>query len=111
MPADNIVLVSPVVLDEDFRLREDAYLLFPPEVNDSTTREAIRRFQVNIENAVKYIDYICCCCSRFVDPLKLESIPDNNAVLMAAFETYILHHCDLDVCSCCSRSFTFCHDC
>ncbi len=111
MPADNIVPVGPVVLEEDFRLREDAYLTFPPEVNNSITREAIRRFQVNIENAVKHMDYVCCCCSRFVDPLELESIPDNNAVFMATFETYILHHCNFDVCGFYSGSFNFCHDC
>ncbi len=55
--------VSPVVLENDFRLREDAYLAFPPEVNDSTTREAIGRFQVNIKNVVKHMDHVCCCCS------------------------------------------------
>ncbi len=103
--------VSPIVLEEDFRLKEDAYLAFPPDVNDSTTREAIGRFQVNIENAVKYIDHVCCCFSQFVDPLKLKSIPDNDAVLMAAFETHILHCCDFDVCGFCSGSFNFCHDC
>ena len=30
---------------------------------------------------------------------------------MAAFETYILHCCDLDVCSYCSGFFNFCYDC
>ncbi len=111
MPADNIVLVSPIILKEDFRLREDVYLTFPPEVNDSITREAIGHFQVNIKSVVKHMDYVYCCYSRFVDPLELESIFDNNAVLITAFETYILHRCDLDVCGCCSGSFNFCHDC
>ncbi len=36
--------ISPVVLEEDFCLREDAYLAFSPEVNDSTIREAIGCF-------------------------------------------------------------------
>ncbi len=111
IPADNIIPVSPVVLEEDFRLQEDTYLTFPPEVNDSTTKEAIERFQFNIKNAVKYIDHVYCCCSRFVDPLELESIPDNNAVLMAVFETYILYRYNLDVCGYYFGSFNFCHDC
>ena len=63
MPADNIVPVSPIVLEEHFYLKEDAYLAFSLEVNDSITRESIGRFQVNIENAVKHIDHVCCCCS------------------------------------------------
>ncbi len=29
--------ISPVILEDDFRLREDAYLAFLPEVNNSTT--------------------------------------------------------------------------
>ncbi len=62
-PTDNIVLVGPVVLEEDFRLKEDVYLTFSPKINDSITREAIGRFQVNIENAVKHMDHVCCCCS------------------------------------------------
>ncbi len=103
--------VSPVILEKDFRLREDAYLTFPPEVNDSITREAIGRFQVNIKNAVKHMDYVCCCYSRFIDLLELKSIPDNDAVLMAAFKTHILHCCNLDVCGYYSGSFNFCHNC
>ncbi len=57
------------------------------------------------------MDHVCCCCSQFVDPLELKSIPDNDAVLMAVFETHIFHYCNLDVCGCCSGSFNFCHNC
>ncbi len=103
--------ISPVVLEEDFCLREDAYLTFPPEVNGFTIIETIGRFQVNIENIIKYIDYVCCCCSWFVNLLKLESIPDNDVVLMAVFETYIFYRCDLDVCGYCSKFFNFCYNC
>ncbi len=103
--------ISSVVLEEDFCLRKDAYLAFLPKINDSTTREAIGHFQINIEKAIKYIDHVYYCCSWCVDFLKLESIPDNDAILMAAFETYIHYRYDLDVCSCCSRSFNFCHNC
>ena len=98
-------------MEEGFCLRKDAYLTFPLEANNLTTREVIGYFQFNIENAVKHIDYICCYCSQFLNPSELKSIFDNNAVLMAAFETYILHCCNFDVCSCCSGSFNFCHDC
>ena len=87
------------------------YLTFPPEVNNSTTRKAIGRFQVNIENAVKYMDHVYCCYSRFVDFSELKNISNNNTILMAAFEIYILYCCKFDVYSCCSRSFNFCHDC
>ncbi len=57
------------------------------------------------------MDHVCCYYSRFVDPLELKSISDNNVVLIAAFKTYILHRYDLDVCGCCSGSFNFCHNC
>lgn len=87
----NTVLITLVTLEEDFCLRENAYLTISHEVNDSIIRKAIRCFQVNIENAVKYIDHMCCCYSRFVDLLKLESISDNDVILMAALETNILH--------------------
>lgn len=97
-------------MEEDFCLREDAYLTFPSEVNDFTTREAIEYFQVNIENTVKHMDHICCYCSRFVDQLELKSISDNNEILMAVFQTNTLHYYDLDVCDCCSGSFNFSHD-
>ncbi len=61
--SDNTIPVSPIILEEDFHIREDAYLTFPPAVNDSTTRKAIGCFQVNNENAVKYIDHVYCYCS------------------------------------------------
>ena len=56
------------------------------------------------------MDHVCCCYSRFVDFWELESIPDNNSVLIAVLETYILHCCDLDLCDCYSGSFNFCHN-
>ena len=110
-PLHNTVSGSPVILEGDFRLGKEAYLTFPPKVNDSITRETIERFSVNIENPVKHIDHVYCCFSWFVDPLQLKRIFDNNLVLMAVFETNILHCCEFHVCSCCSRSFNFCHDC
>lgn len=109
--SDKRFAVSPVVLEEDFCLKEDVYLTFPPKVNDFKTREAIRHFQLNVENAIKHINYVCCCSSRFVDLLKLKSIFDNNAVLTAVFETYIFHYYNFNVYGCYSESFNFYHDC
>ncbi len=94
-------------MEEDFRLRKDADLTFPPEVHNSITKKAIGHFQVNIENAVKHIDHVYCCCSRFIDLLELESITDNNAVLMAVFETYILHRYNLDIYGCSDEVYKF----
>ncbi len=85
-------------------------MAFPPELSDTTTREAISRFQVQITNAVKHIDHVCCCCGRFVDPVQLNLILDNEPILIAEFETNILHRCDLDFYGC-SETFHFCHDC
>ncbi len=98
-------------MKENFCLKKDAYLKFSPQVNDSIIREDIGHFQVNIENAAKHINHICYYYSQFVDPLELESISDNNAVLMAVFKTNKLYHYDLNVISCCSGSFNFYHDC
>lgn len=61
-PSFNSVLVSLVILEEDFHFREETYIIFPFEVNNSTIRKAIGRFQMNIKDAEKYMDYVCCCC-------------------------------------------------
>ncbi len=66
--------ISSIVLEEDFHLREDAYLTFPPKINNSIIRKAIGHFQVNIENIIEYIDHVCYYCSQFIDPLELKSI-------------------------------------
>ena len=110
-PFYNTVPISPIVLKEDFYLKKEASLTFPLEVNNSIIRKAIERFQVNIKNTVNYIDHVCCCHSRFFDFWELESIFDNNAVLMAIFKTNIFHYCNLDVYGCWSGSFNLCHDC
>lgn len=68
-PFYNTILISLVILEEDFCLGKEVYLTFSPKVNDSITREAIGRFQVNIKNTIKYMDHICCCCSQFVNLL------------------------------------------
>ncbi len=60
---DKCSAISPVVLEKDFRFREDVYLTFLPEVNDSITKEAMKCFQINIKNAIKHVDYVCCCYS------------------------------------------------
>ncbi len=94
---DNTIPINLIILEEDFCLRENAYLTFPPEVNNFTIRKAIGRFQVNIENTVKHMDYICYYYSRFIDLLELKSIPDNDIVLIATFEINILHCCNFDI--------------
>lgn len=43
-PVVNSLLVNLIVLEEDFRLKNEAGMNFPPEVNDSITRKAIRQF-------------------------------------------------------------------
>ncbi len=103
--------ISIIILKEDFRFRKDAYLTFLLKVNNSITRKAIGHFQVDIENAIKYMDHVYYYCSRFVDFSELESIPDNDTVLMIAFETYILHYYNHNVYSYCFKSLNFCHDC
>lgn len=91
---------DPVALEENFRLRAEECMSFPLELSDTSTREAISYFQVKITNAVKYTDHVCCCCSRFVDPIELNLIPNNEPILMAVFKTNILHCYDLDICGC-----------
>ena len=105
------VLISVVILKEDFRLKEEAYLTFHHKINDSITKKAIVRYHVILKNAVKYMDHVYCCYSRFLDLLQSESISNNNAVLIAVFETNVLYYYNLDICGCCSRSFNFCYNC
>lgn len=56
------------------------------------------------------MDHVCYYCSRFVDLAELNLISDNELILMLAFESNILYHCDLDIYGC-SKIFNFCHDC
>lgn len=100
------MLVDLVALEEDSCFRAEACIAFPPELSDTIKREVISCFQVNIANAIKDMDYTCCCCSRFVNPVELNLIPDNDSIFMAAFETNTLHRCDLDICGC-SETFNF----
>lgn len=108
---DNIISVSPIVLEEDFYLKKDAYFIFPCEVNDFIIRKAIWRFSIDIENIVKYMDHVYCCYSWFVDNLELDNIFDNDVVSMTVFDTNILYCYDFNICDCCFRSFNFYHDC
>lgn len=85
-------------------------MIFPLKINNSIIKKAIRHFQVNIENVIKYTDNVYCYYSRFIDLLKLKSIPNNNAILMAVFKIYILHYYNLDICNCYSKSINLCHD-
>ncbi len=52
------------------------------------------------------MDNVCYCYSRFVDLIKLNLIPNNKPILMAAFKINILHCYDLDICDC-SENFNF----
>ncbi len=106
----NNVSIDPVALEEDFCLRGEVCIAFPLELSNTTTREAISHFQVQITNVVKYIDHIYYYCNRFVDPIELNLVSDNEPILMAVFETNILYWCNLDICSC-SEIFNFYHDC
>ena len=85
-------------------------MAFLPKLSDTTIQKANSRFQVEISNAVKHIDHVCCCCSRFVDPVEFNLIPDNEPILIVAFKTNILHCCGQDIYDY-FETFNFCHDC
>ncbi len=76
-PIANIVPIKPITLEKDLHFRAEACIAFSFELFNTTTGEAISRFQVQITNVIKYINHICYCCSRFVDPIELNLIPDN----------------------------------
>ena len=99
-----------MTLEKNFRFREKAYMAFPPEATDSTTREAFRRFQVDIDNVVKHMNHVCCCCSCFVDSFQLEIFLDSDAVILSTFKTNIICYSSLDICGCCFETFNFGHE-
>ena len=109
-PISNDVSISPIALKKNFCLGEKTYSIFSFKANDSITKEAIRRFQVNSEKAIKHIDYIYYYYSRFVDCLLLKIIFNNNVILIVTFETNIFYCHYLDICSYCFRLFNFYHN-
>ena len=91
-PISNDVSINPIALKKNFCLGEKTYSIFSFKANDSITKEAIRRFQVNIEKAIKHMDHIYYCCGRFVDCLLLKIIFDNNVILMVTFKINIFYY-------------------
>ena len=83
-------------MDENFYLRHEADTKFPFELNELLRHEAIRQFQAHTDNAIKYLDYICYCYSRFLDPSQLKHIFDNHLVVIAIFDVDILHYHEFD---------------
>ena len=63
----NSVSIDLFALEEDFCFSIGVYIVSLSKLFDITTQKAINCFQVQITNVVKYMDYICCCCSQFVD--------------------------------------------
>ncbi len=61
-PMTNTITIDLVTLEKDFCFRVEASIAFSPKLIDTITQEAINHFQVQITNAVKHIDHICCCC-------------------------------------------------
>ena len=72
-PIANDVPVDPIALEEDCRLKVEMCIVFLLELFDTTIRKTISCFQVQIPNAVKYIDYVSYYCSQFVILLNLIS--------------------------------------
>lgn len=103
--------VDPIVLKEDFCVTHKACIEFPPNVNDITTHEAVKRFQDHTADAIKHLDQICCCYSCFVNPIQLEHKFENDPILLAAFDTNIIYLHNLDRCGHDSEFFDFCQEC
>lgn len=102
--------VDLVALEEDLCLKAETCMAFPLKLSDTTIQKAISYFQVQITNAMKYKDHICCFYSQFVDLAVLNLISDNIFILMAVFEINILYSYNLDICNY-SETFNFSHDC
>lgn len=59
-PFDNSVTINPIALKKDFCFRKETYIAFSPKITDSIIKQAISQFQINIDNAIKYLKHICC---------------------------------------------------
>ena len=109
MDADCLVVFT--TLEKNFCLKHKKNIEFPAIINDITTHDAVKQLQDHTTDAIKHLDNICCCCSRFVNPAQLKQISEKNLIIMAALNTAILHYYNLDYCSNDSESFDFCCEC
>lgn len=103
--------VNLTALEENFCLRYEVSIKFLLNVNDTTTCKMINRFQIYIDNVIKYLNYIYYYFSHFVNLAQLKHISDKNLVKIAAFNTNILHDHKFDYCSHLSDLFDFYHKC
>ena len=103
--------VEPVSLVDDFQQRKEAWLRFPPLLDNETTRAAIYRYQVQTNDATMHLNHVCGSCSRFTHPSELKIIPKDNPVVATASATGCLSLDQFDSCGCLSQSYTFCKEC
>ncbi|MCJ1350012.1 hypothetical protein MMC31_008255, partial [Peltigera leucophlebia] len=103
--------VEPVSLVDDFQQRKEAWLRFPPPLNNETTRAAIHRYQVQTDDATMHLNHVCGSCSRFTHPSELKIIPKDNPVVTTASATGFFSLDQFDSCGCSSQSYTFCKEC
>lgn len=103
--------VKLVSLVDDFQQRKEAWLRFPPPLDNETTRAAIHRYQVHTDDATMHLNHVCGSCSRFTHPSELKIIPKDNPMVATASATGYLSLDQFDSCECLSQSYTFCKEC
>ena len=104
-------LVEPVSLVDDFQQRKEAWLRFPPPLDNETTRAAIHRYQVQTDDATMHLNHVCGRCSCFTHPSELKIIPKDKPVVATASATGFLSLDKFDSYGCSSQSYIFFKEC
>ena len=99
------------VLIAGFAQREDAAALFPTSLTDTSTRDAVRRFQLHIDTVITNTNDVCVSCGLFISFGAGTVLTKVHPVFTFAVEAAIIIKDEFDCYGYSDAGFHFCESC
>lgn len=97
------------MLKKEFCLKYKRNINFFSILNNIITHNTIKQFLAYTIGVIKYLDYIYCYCSCFINFVQLKHISKKDFIIMVVFNIDILYYQNINYCGHNFKLFDFCY--
>ncbi len=99
------------ILIDDFNCRKHAAMTFPLKLSDSTTRAAVKQFQLYLAEVASDLGHVCTSCGLFIPVAEVTQLHHANLIFQKGISFNAFSEESLDTCGQNGDHFYFCQSC
>ncbi len=96
---------------DDFNCRKHAAMTFPPKLSDSTTRAAVKQFQLHLAEVASDLEYVYISCGLFILVAEVTRLHRADLIFQKGISSNAFSEEGLDTCGQNGNHLYFCQSC